>query len=239
MLPAYLPVAYFIKKMIPLRDNIPHIRKPIITVLLLFTNIFVFLFQLSLGDNLKNFMYIYGFVPKNLFLPLYSDSLILRFRPLVTSMFLHASPTHLIGNMLFLWIFGDNVEDRLGHLSFLLFYISCGIIAGITHLIMNINSSIPAVGASGAIAGILGAYMVMFPQSMILTLVPFFLFWRIVELPAFIFIGIWFVYQFLLGISTIGYGGAGIAFWAHIGGFIAGIFIIRYFKKKRRYYYYS
>lgn len=220
--------------MIPLRDNIPHNRKPIITVLILAVNVMVFLYELSSGEGLREFVYSYGFVPQSLFLP---AGLFLKLKPLFTSIFLHGGWTHLIGNMLFLWIFADNVEDRLGHFNFLVFYIGCGVIASLVHLIMNTHSNIPTVGASGAIAGVLGAYMVMFPNARILTVIPFFIFLHIAEVPAFIFLGIWFIYQFFLGIGSIGSSiGGGIAFWAHIGGFIAGIALLRLFRRRRYYY---
>ena len=222
--------------MIPLRDNIPHERKPVVTVALLLINVAVFFYEISLGEKLQDFFYIYGFVPKNIFLPI---GLEYKIKPLFTNMFLHAGFIHLLGNMLFLWIFADNVEDKLGHFKFLIFYITCGVIASLAHLVMNVSSDIPAVGASGAIAGVLGAYIIMFPRARILTLVPFLIFFQLIEIPAFIFLGIWFVYQFLLGISSIGLYGAGIAFWAHIGGFAGGISLVFLWRKKRRrgYYY--
>lgn len=129
---------------------------------------------------------------------------------------------HLLGNSLYLWIFGDNVEDKLGHFNFLVFYLLCGVVANAAHFIMNIRSPVPAIGASGAIAGVLGAYFVMFPRSRVLTLLPFFVFWQIVEIPAFFFLGFWFIFQFFYGFMSIG-GASGVAFWAHIGGFLAGI----------------
>ncbi|MFH1768420.1 MAG: rhomboid family intramembrane serine protease [Candidatus Omnitrophota bacterium] len=216
--------------MIPLRDNIPHRRMPVFTVLLLIINILVFLYEQSLGSKLERFIYLYGFIPRNVSMPL---GIFFNIKPLFTSMFLHASWLHLVGNMLFLWIFADNVEDRLGHFNFLVFYISCGVVASLVHLLMNVNSNIPSVGASGAIAGVLGAYMVMFPKARVLTLIPIFIFIQIVEIPAVIFLGLWFIYQLFLGINSIGIAGAGIAFWAHIGGFAAGIVLLRIFLKKR------
>ncbi len=221
--------------MIPLRDNIPHIKKPIVTVSLLIINVLVFLYEISLGYYLKDFMYLYGLIPRNISLQM---GLLPSIRPFFTNMFLHAGWAHLIGNMWFLWIFADNVEDRMGHLNFLIFYLMCGFIASFTHFIINRHSVVPAVGASGAIAGVLGAYMMLFPSARVLTLVPFFFFLEIIEIPAFIFLGIWFIYQFLLGVSSLGGYGAGIAFWAHIGGFLAGIFLLKLFVKRRKSYYY-
>jgi len=156
--------------------------------------------------------------------------------PFFTSMFLHAGWLHLVGNMWFLWIFADNVEDILGHFNFLIFYIACGLAASFAHFIVNLNSAVPAVGASGAIAGVLGAYIVMFPRARVLTLVPIFIFLEVVEIPAFVFLGIWFIYQFFLGMMSVGSYGAGVAFWAHIGGFIAGVLLLNIFLKKRHYY---
>ncbi len=219
--------------MIPLRDNIPHRRKPIVTTIILTLNIIVFLYQWLLGSKVENFIYQYGFIPYRLFLPLTLKAKII---PIFTSMFIHAGFWHLFGNCLYLWIFADNVEDRLGHFRFLIFYLLCGVSATLIHTIFNLHSKIPAVGASGAIAGVLGAYFMMFPYARVLTLVPFFIFWEVIEIPAFFFLGFWFVYQFLLGLVTIGRMGAGIAFWAHIGGFVAGIVLLKLFLKRRYYW---
>ena len=142
-------------------------------------------------------------------------------------MFLHGGFVHLLGNMWSLYIFGDNVEDRLGSLKYLLFYLLCGFASGISHLVINWHSQIPTIGASGAIAGVMGAYMILYPKSRILTLIPIFFFFHLVEIPAVIFLGIWFIFQFLSAASTAGQGG--IAWWAHIGGFIFGIIFLRLF----------
>ncbi|OQX87616.1 MAG: rhomboid family intramembrane serine protease [Candidatus Omnitrophica bacterium 4484_70.2] len=220
--------------MIPLRDNIPHRRTPIVTFIILLANILVFFYEISLGRDLKFFIYNYGFVPSRVFFSVGVENKIF---PLFTSIFLHAGFWHLAGNCLYLWIFADNVEDRLGHFNFLVFYIMCGVLANLTHLFFNWGSEVPAVGASGAIAGVLGAYFLMFPRARVLTLIPFFFFWQMVEIPAFFFLGFWFLYQFLLGIGSLGFSSAtGIAFWAHIGGFIAGIFLLSLFIKRRGYY---
>ena len=145
--------------------------------------------------------------------------------PLVTSMFLHGGWMHLLGNMLYLHIFGDNVEDRLGHFRYLFFYLATGIVAGVAQLVISPNSSLPMVGASGAIAGVTGAYFLFFPRARVVTLVPVFIFIQIVELPAVFFLFFWFAFQLLLGIGSLGTdaSGGGVAFWAHIGGFIAGM----------------
>jgi len=222
--------------MIPLRDNIPHRRLPVVTTLLLIINISVFIYQHILlnPESLEKVIYLYGFIPQRLFLPQFSlkEKLV----PLFTSIFMHAGFFHLLGNCLYLWIFADNVEDKLGHFNFLIFYISCGLIANLVHALFNLYSKIPAIGASGAIAGVLGAYFLMFPTARVLTLIPFFFIWEIVEIPAFFFLGFWFLYQFLLGVFSLGRIGGGIAFWAHIGGFVAGFLLVKFFLKRRYYY---
>jgi membrane associated rhomboid family serine protease len=150
-------------------------------------------------------------------------------------MFLHAGWMHLIGNMWYLWIFGDNVEDRLGHFNFLLFYLLCGLAAGVVHTAANLDSTVPSLGASGAIAGVLGAYAVSYPFARVLTLVPIVFFFQVIEVPAIIILGLWFLLQFLSGASSITTSQAasgGVAWWAHIGGFIAGILLLAVFPKR-------
>lgn len=216
--------------MIPLKDTIPHRKTPIITVSLIIVNFLVFFYELKQGLFLKEFLFKFGFVPVKVF----SDySLGQKIIPLFSNMFLHGGWAHLLGNSLYLWIFADNVEDRLGHFNFFLFYLLCGLGANFFHFLMNLRSSVPAIGASGAIAGVLGAYFLMFPHSRIITLIPWFLFWEIIEVPAFFFLGFWFLYQFLLGLFSIGFA-SGIAFWAHIGGFLTGMFLLRFFLPERR-----
>lgn len=217
--------------MIPLRDNVKHRRFPLVTFALIIANVAVFIYELTLGQRgLTDFVYTYGFVPAKM---LADVSLAEKFLPAYTSMFLHGSIGHLFGNMLFLWIFADNVEDRMGWFSFFVFYILCGFAATAAHYFMNIGSKIPAVGASGAIAGVLGAYFVLYPRARVATLVPiFFFYWRVIEIPAFIFLGIWFIYQFLQGLVVASTAAAvGIAFWAHIGGFLAGLILVWFFKR--------
>ena len=210
--------------MLPLKDNIIHRKFPAVTISLIVVNALVFFHEVSLGRRIQEFIYLYGFTPAYVFT---HTAPVLKIVPLFTSMFLHAGWLHLIGNMWFLWVFANSVEDKLGHFNFAVLYIMCGLSAAAAHFIMNSRSEIPVVGASGAIAGILGAYVVMFPRAKILTLLPVFIFLEIIEIPAFIFLGIWFLYQFFLGIMSTGSYGTGIAFWAHIGGFIAGILLIR------------
>ncbi len=155
-------------------------------------------------------------------------------------MFIHGGPLHLLGNMLYLWIFGNNVEDKLGHFRFLLFYLLCGSGAALTHLFINFNSPLPTIGASGAIAGILAAYLVLFPSARIVTIIPLFFFIQIVELPAFLVIIFWFFLQLANGAAALTaspYQG-GIAWFAHVGGFLSGFFLIFFFRRKSRYWYY-
>jgi membrane associated rhomboid family serine protease len=149
--------------------------------------------------------------------------------PFFTSLFLHGGFLHLLGNMWFLYIFGDNVEDRFGHLRYLAFYLLCGLAAGASHLVLNWHSNVPTIGASGAIAGVMGAYLILYPRAKVLTLLPLFFFFTFVELPAFLFLGIWFLFQFLIAAAAAGQAG-GIAWGAHIGGFIFGIVFLKLFE---------
>ena len=213
--------------MIPLKDNIPSSKKPFVMYSLMAINILLFIYEISLGKNLMYFIFDFGCIPSDIIRgeKLYT---------LITSMFLHGDFAHIIGNMLFLYIFGDNVEDALGHLWFLLFYIVSGLSGSFLHILFNINSSIPTIGASGAISGVLGAYFILYPRAKILTLVPVFFFLRLMYLPAFIMLGIWFFYQLILGLSTISTHGTGIAFFAHIGGFLFGVLVGWLVKRRRR-----
>jgi membrane associated rhomboid family serine protease len=205
------------KAVIPLRDVIPTQRTPWMTWLLLIATGVVYLFTpRSDTAAFEVFINQFGLVPA-----LFSWS------SLLTSMFVHAGFMHLGGNLLFLWIFGDNVEDRLGHVMFLLFYLACGAAAAFAQIAVNPGSRVPMVGASGAISGVLGAYFVLYPHSRVVTLIPLFIFFEIVELPAIFFLGLWFFYQLLLGLGSLAQSGAaeigGVAFWAHAGGFVAGL----------------
>lgn len=206
--------------MIPLRDTMPSETVPVVTRLLIAANVLVFLYQAGLGATGESFIRSHGLVPRRVHL----DELE-TLRPLLTSMFLHGGWMHLIGNMLYLHIFGDNVEDRLGHVRYLVLYVVCGIVAGVAQVAINPRSVLPMVGASGAIAGITGAYFLFFPRARIVTLVPIFVFLQVIELPAVFFLFFWFAFQLFLGIGSLGTesGAGGVAFWAHIGGFIAGM----------------
>ena len=189
--------------MIPFRDNIPSRSTPIITISLILINLCVFIYELSLGDALEPFIFQFGVVPSVVAWPQSDLPFLAILMPFLTSMFLHGGWLHLIGNMWYLWIFGDNIEDRLGHFTFLIFYLLCGIGAGIVHTILNSNSTVPSVGASGAIAGVLGAYLVSYPFARVLTLVPIFLFFQVMEIPAMIVLGFWFVMQFFYGTASL------------------------------------
>ena len=213
--------------MIPLRDTIPSRRTPWVTRILLMANLAVFVLELRQGAALEPFIYRFGVVPTHWMISSPSDFLVWPqlFLTLLTSQFLHGGVFHLASNMFYLWIFADNVEDRLGPAQFLLLYLGSGVVAAVTQLLMSAHSSVPMVGASGAIAGVLGAYLLMFPSARIVTLVPLFFFWKTVELPAFVFLGLWFLLQWFQGLTAIGQVAdvSGVAFWAHIGGFVSGM----------------
>src|SRR6059036_57011 len=190
--------------MIPFRDNIPSRSFPLITVLLIVSNVVVFFYELSLGRALEPFIERFGVTPAAVFAWPQSDEPFLAVVvPFFTSMFLHGGWLHLLGNMWYLWIFGDNVEDRLGHLTFLIFYLLSGLGAGIVHTVFNPDTVVPSVGASGAIAGVLGGYLVSYPFARVLTLVPIFIFVQIIEIPALIVLGLWFVMQFFYGTASL------------------------------------
>jgi membrane associated rhomboid family serine protease len=173
--------------MIPLKDKNPTKRFPIVTVILIALNILMYIYEISLGIDLENFLFQYSIIPSNIIHIISSN--LLSFITFITSMFLHSGWIHLIGNMVFLWVFGDNVEDKFGRFRFLLFYIICGISASTLHVLIDPRSTVPMIGASGAISGVLGAYLFLFPKAKIVTIIPIFIFIQIVELPAYILIG--------------------------------------------------
>jgi len=213
--------------MIPLRDENPSRSTPVVTRLLIVANVLAFGYQLSLGRQVVAFLIDWGMVPVRLTVGLEQggEALVEAGLPLLTSMFLHGGVLHLLGNMWYLWIFGDNVEDRIGKLGFLVFYLVAGVAAGLIHVAFNPASEVPAVGASGAIAGVLGAYLVAFPRARVIMLLPLGLLWQLVAWPAVFALGLWFVFQFFSGAFSLfvaGRGGGGIAWWAHIGGFAFG-----------------
>jgi membrane associated rhomboid family serine protease len=229
--------------MIPIRDDTPTYSTPFINYLLVALNTLVFLFEVSLSPQVRqSFVYQFGVEPVRVLTALGLTQVHLPQAsavPLLTSMFLHASWLHLIGNMWVLWIFGDNIEDHLGHFPYLVFYLVSGLAASCLHILLNPNSTIPSVGASGAIAGVMGAYFLLFPSARVLTLVPLIIFFTFIWLPAWIVLGYWFVLQFLSGAATsIAYtsktGGGGIAFWAHVGGFVAGLAMIKLMPQRMR-----
>ena len=214
--------------MIPLRDTQPSYSKPLVTILIIVLNAVVFLYEISLDPFSRNHLIaVYGLVPD-------------RFHPisLLTSMFLHGGWLHIIGNMWFLWIFGDNIEDVLGHGKYALFYLLCGMAAALAHMAMNADSRMPTIGASGAIAGVMGAYLVKFPHARIQTLVVVFIFLTTYELPAAFLLIYWFIIQFFSGVGSVAYSHVseqGVAWFAHVGGFLAGIVLIYVFPTRKRY----
>lgn len=213
--------------MIPIRDTIHARRTAWMVRLLLVLNVALFAVEVGQGPGLQAFVYRLGVVPANWLISTPSDLLgwPILFMSLLSSQFLHGSVLHLAANMLYLWIFADNVEDRLGHGRFLMLYAGSGVVAAVTQILVSPTSSLPMVGASGAIAGTLGAYLVLFPAARIVTLVPLGFLLQVIELPAFLFLGLWFLLQWLHGVTTIGQVAdvGGVAFWAHIGGFVSGM----------------
>lgn len=220
--------------MIPLRDTTKSPGFPYVNIILIVVNVLIFLYGYSIGEYVNAFIFRYGLIPANVFSASHDTDIADRIYPFLTSMFLHGGWLHLIGNMLFLYIFGDNVEGRMGHFRYLVFYIVCGLIAALFQFVTNIHSIIPMVGASGAISGVLGAYMTFYPRSKILTLVPIFFFIQFIHIPAAVFIFVWFLIQFLSGLGTLNVPKetGGIAFWAHIGGFVAGLMLARFFDRR-------
>ena len=215
--------------MIPLRDVIPSRTSPVLVITIIALNAVAFLFEQTLSDRqLALFVREYGVVPAAF-----------AWGSVFTSMFLHGGWMHILGNMLFLWIFGDNVEDRMGHGRFVVFYLICGTVAAVAHVMSEPGSPIPTIGASGAVAGVMGAYLVLYPRSRILTLLPLFIFWRIIEVPAVVFLGLWFALQLFSGVGTMlmaaqGAPAGGIAFWAHVAGFLAGVVLVYAFRRPER-----
>jgi membrane associated rhomboid family serine protease len=218
--------------MIPIRDTNRSKSYPVVNILLITANVLFYLVEIAQGPLQNQFVYIYGLVPARYSVPEIASY----FTPwqqvtaLFSFMFLHGGFLHLLGNMWSLYIFGDNVEDRLGPVRYLIFYLLCGLVSGLSHLVTNFHSEVPTIGASGAIAGVMGAYLVLCPSSRILTLIPIFFIPYFIEIPAFLFLGLWFLLQF---ISAAGSGGqaTGVAWWAHIGGFLFGIILLKLFMK--------
>jgi membrane associated rhomboid family serine protease len=231
---------------IPLKDDVIARRFPFVNLALIAVNVVAFLLELGMGDDVARFMARAAVVPvlytgtDHALGPL--DAVLTSFDPdlgrrVLVSLFLHAGWAHLVGNMLYLWIFGDNVEDRLGHLRYLAFYLACGWTASYAHIWSQPVSRVPSIGASGAIAGVLGAYITLYPRARVMTLVPLGLVAPLIQVRAVFFLGLWFLQQFLLGafdfVAPRGQGG-GIAWWAHIGGFAAGFVLIRVLRRPSR-----
>jgi membrane associated rhomboid family serine protease len=218
---------------IPLKDLNPRRTYPVVNNTLIAINVLVFLYQYTLPPHaFKAFMLTNATIPARF--PAWlsgHEPFELAFLPLLTSMFLHAGLLHLAGNMLFLWIFGDNVEDAYGHIGYLFFYLFCGVGSGLLHVLFNMNSNVPALGASGAISGVMGAYAILYPHSRILTLVFIFL----VPIPAILILGYWFILQFLSAFGSLGsMTSGGVAWWAHVGGFLLGMLITTMVKGRQR-----
>jgi membrane associated rhomboid family serine protease len=212
--------------MIPLRDVIPSRTTPYITITIIILNALAWLFEISLPEEILNqFLTVYGVVPAYFSPP-----------TLITSMFLHGSWSHVIGNMWYLWIFGDNVEDNLGHGRFIIFYLLCGIAAALGQIAIDPYSTLPTIGASGAIAGVMGGYFVLYPHSRVLTLIPW-IFIQIVELPATVLLGFWFLMQLFsagaIAVTANTHGGGGVAFAAHVAGFVVGVVGVFVFRKRQ------
>ena len=213
--------------MIPLRDTIPARRFPIVNTAIIALNVLVFLIQAAMSESqLEQFIVAAGLVPVRF----WQEGGLAGWLPIFSSMFLHGGWWHIISNMLALYIFGDNVEDRLGPVRYALFYLAGGLAAGAAHLAVNADSPIPTIGASGAIACVLGAYLILYPQARVITLIPIFYLARIVEVPAWIYLGFWFVSQLgqgLFALATMAALQGGVAWWAHIGGFVFGLATVK------------
>jgi membrane associated rhomboid family serine protease len=213
--------------MIPLRDNNPRRIVPYVNYVLVALNVVGWLWELGQGPRLDRAIFEVAFIPARFWIPGYPVADVIS---IFVSMFLHGSWMHIGSNMLYLWIFGDNVEDRLGHVRYLLFYLLCGVLATMAHASFSAGSRLPAIGASGAIAGVLGAYIILYPHARVLTLIPIIVIMTVREIPAIFVLGIWFVLQLFSGVGSLGVPDAqdmgGVAYFAHIGGFVAGVALI-------------
>ncbi len=222
--------------MFPIRDNNPTNTVPVVTIILIVLNSLIWIYEISLGSRIDHFISGYGLTPWRfahyyMYQGGFWDNAV---TPLFSSIFMHAGWMHIIGNMWFLWIFGDNIEDRLGHFKYLIFYLLCGVGASLIQVAFNPSSTIPTIGASGAISGVLGAYLISFPNARIYTLLIIFVIIRFVELPAFLFLIFWFVFQFVAVTAQAGAAEnvGGVAYWAHMGGFVIGIALLWIMPKK-------
>ena len=223
--------------MIPLKDRNPTQLIPFVNIAIIAVNVAVFAYEFSLGVRLGGFIQRFAVIPSEIMgVLLHPEFSLSPLEGLLTSMFLHAGWLHLGGNMLYLWVFGDNIEDKLGHMRYLFFYLICGLISSGLYIYVDPHSTIPTIGASGAISGVLGAYTLLFPKARVLTVIPIFIFLQFIELPALVVLGFWFILQFFSGLASLGYQAAeagGVAWWAHIGGFVAGLLLILPMRKYR------
>ena len=219
--------------MIPIKDS-PRTRTfPIVNTVIIAINIYVFFRQLTLNNNqLVQFVYAYGLIPERFISNISEGSFLAALTPLLAHQFMHGGWLHIGSNMLYLWVFGDNIEDRMGHIRYIIFYLLMGIAAGLTQIFLDTSSAIPVIGASGAVAGILGAYLISCPKARVLALVPILFIFTLAEIPALIFLGFWFILQVFSGIASIGVD-VSVAWWAHIGGFVAGIVFVNLFGKRK------
>jgi membrane associated rhomboid family serine protease len=223
--------------MIPLRVDILRTRLAICNGFLIVLNVIVFFYELSLSPRAgKSLVYAFGLIPSNTQLLFSNHGITLSqaFLSMVTSMFLHGGWIHLLGNMLFLWVFGGSVEEALGHFKYLMFYFISGVGAAVVHTIFNWGSNVPTVGASGAISGVMGAFIVLFPRARVATLIPALFLFFTIRIPAFLMLGYWFFLQIFSGVASLGVGGqgGGVAWWAHVGGFLLGALLVA--GKRRR-----
>jgi len=229
----------------PLKDINPTERFPIMTIVLIAANVVVYLYEVSLGPHISAFITSWGTVPYEITHGVdlvgrapdspvvHTETPILHYATLFSSMFIHGGFFHLLGNMLYLWIFGNNIEDRMGPIRFLVFYLLCGFVASFTHIVISPNSTIPTVGASGAVSGVLGAYLILYPHARVLTLVFLVIFIRVIMLPAGVLLVFWFIINAVSGITSLGVRGGGVAWFAHVGGFLAGIGLLKLMLKSR------
>ena len=220
--------------MIPLRDENPTTLTPVVTIILIVLNSLVYLYQLSLGPDEERFILAYAAIPAELFHTgtMVGDPRVPAGLTVLTSMFLHGGFLHLGGNMLYLWIFGDNIEDVMGHGRFIVFYLLAGLAAVFAHAVTAPTSTVPMIGASGAISGVLGAYLLLFPRARVRVLILLGVVTRIVLVPAIVVLGFWIVVQVLNGAFSLGGPGGGVAWFAHVGGFVAGLALIKVFQRR-------
>lgn len=224
--------------MFPLRDNIPARRYPIVTILIIALNCMFFVIELMAGRRVENIFLALGIIPVRYTVPDIAELFTWKEQalPFISSMFLHGGWLHLISNMWVLWVFGDNVEDKLGHFRYLLFYLGGGVAAALMHIFTNMNSTVPTIGASGAVAAVMGAYFRFFPNASVMTMIPPFFLGPFFKIPAILFLGWWFVLQFFNGALSLAADSAAgsVAWWAHVGGFIFGAFLCNIVLPKRR-----